>query len=352
MKKKFIKTRENFRQEKKMSKRIVSGVRPTGRLHLGNYVGTLKNWVKLQNLNEYDCFFFVADWHSLTTGFEHADQVGCNLLNVFYDLMAIGLDPEKSVLFLQSAISGHSELFLIYSMITPMGWLERNPTVKEMVRDYDIKEHINYGLIGYPVLQAADITLYKGEYVPIGKDQLPHLELTREIVRRFNHLYGCIFPEPQELLTDFPVLKALDGRRMSKTLGNAIPVVASEEEIWSAVKNAVTDPARVYRNDPGHPDICNVFHYFQVFFKNEAEEMELQTACSKGAIGCMDCKKKLSALLSSMLLPFYEKKQSLIQESGKVKEMINAGSSKANVVAKETIQEIKNLFGFKVDCHE
>ncbi len=335
-----------------MSKRIVSGVRPTGRLHLGNYVGTLKNWVKLQNEEEYECFFFVADWHSLTTGFEHAEQVGCNLFNVFYDLMAIGLDPERSALFLQSAISGHSELFLIYSMITPMGWLERNPTVKEMVRDYDIKEHINYGLIGYPVLQAADITLYKGEYVPIGKDQLPHLELTREIVRRFNHLYGSIFPEPKELLTDFPVLKALDGRRMSKTLGNAIPVVASEQEIWSAVKSAVTDPSRVYRNDPGHPDICNVYHYFEVFFKNEARSMDLQESCIKGAIGCMDCKKKLSALLNGMLLPFYERKQLLMQEPEKVKEMIETCNTKADRIARKTIQEIKEKFGFKVECHE
>lgn len=331
-----------------MAKRVVSGVRPTGRLHLGNYVGTLQNWVKLQNSPEYDCYFFVADWHSLTTGYERANEIGSNLMNVFMDLLAIGIDPDKAVLFLQSSVPGHSELFLIYSMITPMGWLERNPTVKEMVRDYDLKEQVNFGLLGYPVLQAADITLYKGEYVPIGKDQLPHLELTREIVRRFQNLYGNVFPEPQELLTEHPVLKGLDGRRMSKTLGNTIPVISSKEEVWEAVKNAVTDPARVYKNDPGHPEICNVYHYFQSFFQKEAKEFCISEACSKGAIGCMDCKRKLSELLSTMLDPFYQKKQTLLSDVSKVREVILEGNKKANGVAQQTIDEIKTMFQFTV----
>ena len=335
-----------------MGNRVVSGVRPTGRLHLGNYVGTLQNWVKLQNSEKYECYFFVADWHSLTTGYENPTQVGCNLLNVFMDLMAIGLDPEKVVLFLQSSIPGHSELFLIYSMITPMGWLERNPTVKDMIRDYDMKEHVNYGLIGYPVLQAADITLYKGNYVPIGKDQLPHLELTREIVRRFNAFYGEVFPEPQELLTEFPVLKGLDGRRMSKTLGNTIPIICDKEELWQTVKNAVTDPARVYRSDPGHPEICNVFHYYSVFFQNEIRDTDLENNCRKGTIGCMDCKKQLCNSLFSMLQPFYEKKQDLMQKPVWVKELIMHSSLTAEKISSQTIQEVKNLFGFKAVCYE
>jgi tryptophanyl-tRNA synthetase len=335
-----------------MSNRVVSGVRPTGRLHLGNYVGTLQNWVNLQNNSDYDCYFFVADWHSLTTGFEHAGQVGCNLMNVFMDLLSIGIQPEKAVLFLQSSVAGHSELFLIYSMITPMGWLERNPTVKEMVRDYELKEHINYGLIGYPVLQAADIALYKGNYVPIGKDQLPHLEMTREIVRKFNHLYGEVFPEPKELLTSNPVLRGLDGRRMSKTLGNTIPIIASKEELWDIVKNAVTDPARVYKTDPGHPDICNVCHYYSVFFQQQACDLELISSCEKGAIGCMDCKKKLAALLTEMLAPFYEKKQELMLRLNDVKSMIYEGNKKAARVAEKTMDEVKSLFGFKVDCND
>jgi tryptophanyl-tRNA synthetase len=332
-----------------MAKRVVSGVRPTGRLHLGNYVGTLQNWVKLQNTPEYDCFFFVADWHSLTTGYEHANEIGSKIMNVFMDLLAIGLDPEKATLFLQSSVPGHSELFLIFSMITPMGWLERNPTVKEMVRDYDLKEQVNLGLLGYPVLQAADITLYKGEYVPIGKDQLPHLELSREIVRKFQYLYGNIFPEPKELLTDHPVLKGLDGKRMSKTLGNTIPVISSKDEIWEAVKNAITDPARVYKTDPGHPEICNVYHYYTTFFQKEANEAMLSEECSKGAIGCMDCKRKLTDLLSKMLDPFYQKKQCLLNEPARVRDLIREGNEKANLISQQTIDEVKTLFQFTVN---
>lgn len=328
---------------------MVSGARPTGRLHIGNYFGSLKNWVRIQEENQFDCYFFIADLHSLTTAYQDPVSVGNNLLPVFVDLLSIGLDPEKSILFLQSAIPQHSELYLLYSMITPVSWLERNPTVKDMVRDLEISENVNLGLLGYPVLQASDITLYKGDFVPIGKDQLPHLEITREIVRRFNSLYGPVFPEPQELLTDNPYLIGLDGRKMSKSLGNTIHLTASAEEVWESVKNAVTDPGRVYRKDPGHPEICNVYKYYQVF----SPEMlpSLKEDCEKATIGCMDCKKKLSALIANYLKPFYEKKISLTSSESSmdlVHDYLREGCKKASTKAIATMQEIKNIFHFEV----
>jgi tryptophanyl-tRNA synthetase len=329
--------------------RVVSGARPTGRLHIGNYFGSLKNWVRIQNENQYDCYFFIADWHSLTTAYENPSLVGDNLFSVFVDMLSVGLDPEKSTLFLQSLIPQHSELFLIYSMITPVSWLERNPTVKEMIRDLDIHENVNLGLLAYPVLQASDITLYKGNFVPIGKDQLPHLEITREIVRRFNTFYGNVFPEPMELLTDNPYLIGLDGRKMSKSLGNTIPITSNTEEIWEIVKNAVTDPGRVYRKDPGHPEICNVYKYYQVFAPESLGD--LKTNCENASIGCMDCKKKLSSTISSYLLPFYEKKMQLTsseQSKKQVREYLIEGSEKAKKIAISTIQEIKDIFHFEV----
>jgi tryptophanyl-tRNA synthetase len=234
-------------------------------------------------------------------------------------------------------------------MITPVSWLERNPTVKDMIRDLGIHENVNLGLLAYPVLQASDITLYKGNFVPIGKDQLPHLEITREIVRRFNSFYGNVFPEPQELLTDNPYLIGLDGRKMSKSLGNTIPITASSTEIWEIVKNAVTDPGRVYRKDPGHPEICNVFKYYQVFAPNDLAE--LKTDCENAMIGCMDCKKKLSSTISDYLAPFYEKKMQLTstEESKKqVRDCLISGSEKAKKIAFSTIQEIKDIFHFEV----
>lgn len=332
-----------------MKLRVVSGARPTGRLHIGNYFGSLKNWVRIQNENNFDCYFFIADWHSLTTAYENPSTVGDNLFSVFVDMLSVGLDPEKSTLFLQSYIPQHSELFLVYSMITPVSWLERNPTVKEMIRDLDIHENVNLGLLAYPVLQASDITLYKGNFVPIGKDQLPHLEITREIVRRFNTFYGNVFPEPMELLTDNPYLIGLDGRKMSKSLGNTIPLTASPEEIWDIVKNAITDPGRVYRKDPGHPEICNVYKYFQVFAPDTLSELKNDCECAR--IGCMDCKKKLSSTISSYLAPFYEKKMQLTdseENKKQVREYLINGSEKAKKIAISTIREIKDIFHFEV----
>ena len=330
-------------------KRVVSGVRPTGRLHLGNYLGTLKNWVDIQNKAQYDCFYFVADFHSLTTSYNDPETIGDNLLDVFIELLSIGIEPEKSTLFLQSAIKEHCELFLLFSMITPLSWLERNPTVKEMIRDYDIKENVNFGLLGYPVLQAADITLYKGNYVPIGKDQLPHLELTREIVRRFNHIYGYFFPEPEALLTDVPYLPGLDGRKMSKTLGNIISITATDSEIWDSVKNAITDPGRVYRTDKGHPDICNIFKYYEVFSREKVPE--IRKNCEEASIGCTDCKKLLAEELSSLIKPIREKRVEIIEKNKKegfLKDVIFDGIKKAEAVAKETILEIMERFHMRL----
>jgi len=335
-----------FVDEKKI---VVSGVRPTGRLHLGNYIGTLKNWVNLQNTSKYKCYYFVADLHSLTTSYRDPKVVGDSLLDIFMELMAIGIDPSKSTLFLQSAIKEHCELFVLFSMVTPVSWLERNPTVKEMIRDYDIKENVNFGLLGYPVLQAADITLYKGNYVPIGKDQLPHLELTREIVRRFNSIYGYFFPEPEALLTDIPYLPGLDGRKMSKSIGNTISITASENEIWNAVKNAVTDPARVYKTDKGHPEICNVFKYYEVFDKDRVSEIKKN--CEEANIGCTDCKKMLTQVLSDIIKPIRERKLEIIEKERKegfVKNIIISGTKEAELAAKETINEIMDRFHMRL----
>jgi len=333
----------------KKKERVVSGIRPTGKIHLGNYIGTLRNWVEIQNNNVYDCFYFIADLHSLTTSYNNPISIGDNLIDMYIDLLSVGLNPEKSTIFLQSAISGHYKLFLIYSMITPIGWLERNPTVKDMIRDYDIKDNVNYGLLGYPVLQASDITLYKGNYVPIGKDQLPHLELTREIVRRFNNIYGDFFPEPKEILSNTPYLLGLDGKKMSKSLGNTINISANNNEIWNVVKNAVTDPERVYKTDPGHPEICNIFQYNKIFNFEKTET--LKSDCINAKIGCMDCKKELSKVLTDTFKPIREKRIEIendINHLENIKSLIFDGTEKAKKVAEETINEIFDIFHMRL----
>lgn len=330
-------------------KRVVSGARPTGRLHIGNYFGALKNWVQIQNAHQYDCYFFIADLHSLTTAYENPQEVGDRLWNIYTEMLSIGLDPNQSVIFFQSQIPQHAELFLFFSMITPISWLERNPTVKDMIRDYDLKDNVNFGLIGYPVLQASDIALYKGDFVPIGKDQLPHLEITREIVRRFNYLYGETFPEPKELLADIPCLSGLDGKKMSKSLGNTIYLTATEEEIENCVKQAVTDPGRVYRQDKGNPEICNVYKYHFLFEPQKQEE--LSQACKEATIGCAECKKNLKQVLNQFIAPFREKKSSFNASSGIKKQMLDQlrlNQEKAQKIALTVIQEVKSKFHFEV----
>jgi len=269
--------------------RVVSGMRPTGRLHIGHYHGVLENWVKLQE--QFDCYFFVADWHSLTT--EYADTSGIKdaTREMVLDWVAFGLDPEKCLIFEQSQVAQHAELNLILGMITPVSWLERNPTYKEMLENIEQRDLTTFGFLGYPVLMAADIIVYKAARVPVGHDQLPHLEITREIARRFNHLYNCqVFPEPEALLTETPKLPGLDGRKMSKSYGNSIYLSETAEETAAKIKGMVTDTQRVRRADPGDPDRCVAFNLHRIYVPQEKLD-EIIPACRNAAIGCVDCKK-------------------------------------------------------------
>src|SRR3954468_10354482 len=274
-------------------KRILSGMRSTGKLHLGNYVGALANWVKLQDSGQYDCFFFIADWHALTTDYADTSQVKQNSIEVLIDLVAAGLHPDKSVLFLQSLIPQHAELHLLFSMLTPLGWLERVPTYKEQRENIKEKDLGTYGFLGYPVLQAADIMIYKGDFVPVGEDQVPHVELTREIARRFNMFYrlrgGEVFPEPQPLLTPAPKLPGTDGRKMSKSYGNTVLLTDPEPVVRQKLKTMVTDPARVRRSDPGNPDVCPVGDLHKIFSDRETNA-KVDVGCRSAGIGCIECK--------------------------------------------------------------
>ncbi len=270
-----------------IKKKVLSGIQPSGKLHLGNLVGAISNWVKLQD--KYDCHYFIADLHALTTGYADTDKLKANVMDVAIDMLSAGLDPEKSTLFIQSDIPEHSELHLMFSMITPLPWLERIPTYKSQIAELKEKDLGTYGFLGYPVLQAADILIYKADYVPVGQDQLPHLEFTREIARRFNHLYKEIFPIPEDLLTEAAVLPGLDGRKMSKSYGNIIAISDPPEVVARRVGEAVTDPARVKKGDKGHPDICVIYAYHKLFNKEEAKRIKVD--CSGAKIGCVECKK-------------------------------------------------------------
>ena len=267
---------------------IVSGMRPTGKLHLGHYHGALTNWLRLQE--RYQCYFFVADWHALTTDYATPQGIRQNTLEMVIDWLSVGLDPAKSVIFRQSSVVEHAELHLLYSMITPVSWLERNPTYKEQMREIVGKDLSNYGFLGYPVLQAADITIYKANKVPVGVDQAPHVELTREIVRRFNQLYRPIFPEPEVLLTEAQKVPGLDGRKMSKSYGNAVFLSDAPQEIDAKISRMMTDPARVKRTDPGEPEKCPAFQLHKIYCTSQEIEYVTQ-GCRTAGIGCLDCKK-------------------------------------------------------------
>jgi tryptophanyl-tRNA synthetase len=298
---------------------ILSGMRPTGNLHLGNYLGALENWVKLQD--EYECNFLVADWHALTTGYEDTSDYKENINNVLIDYLSAGLDPEKCTMFIQSAIAEHAELNLLFSMNTPLSWLYRCPTYKDQISQLKDKNILTHGFLGYPVLQAADILMYKANFVPIGEDQLPHLEVTREIGRRFNFLYQCeVFPEPQPLLTQMKKLPGLDGRKMSKSYNNAIALSDSPDEVQKKVMSMVTDPQRIRKDDLGHPEVCTVFTYHQYF--NTGEVAEIESCCRTGTIGCVSCKKKLAVKVLETTTPIYERRQKWMTKPGAVREMI------------------------------
>jgi tryptophanyl-tRNA synthetase len=320
-------------------KRVLSGMRPTGRLHLGHVVGALNNWVKLQN--EYECFHFIADWHALTSDYADTSRIKENRIEMMVDWLASGLDPQKSVMFVQSAVPQHAELHLLLSMITPLGWLERVPTYKEQRENVTDKDLGNYGFLGYPVLQSADILMYKGNYVPVGEDQVPHVELTREICRRFNSYYGNIFPEPEALLTPVPRLPGLDGRKMSKSYGNDISLSDTPEEISKKIKVMMTDPARKRRQDPGNPEVCPVFSYHKIYSPAETIEAADQ-GCRTAGIGCIDCKKWMTEWLLKDLSPLLQRRREYESRKAEIADIIEDGNRKARAVAEQTMTEVRH----------
>lgn len=317
---------------------ILSGMRPTGALHLGNYLGALENWIRLQD--DYNCFFFIADYHALTTGYEDTGELKNNITDLLAGWLAAGLDPNKSTFFIQSDIKEHAELHLLFSMIVPLSWLYRCPTYKDQLSQMKDKNITTYGFLGYPCLQAADILMYKADFVPVGEDQLPHVELTREIARRFNFLYGCeLFPEPQSLLTKAKVLPGTDGRKMSKSYNNTIVFSDNPETVNKKIMSMITDPARIHKTDPGHPEVCTVYAYHKIFSENEVPEIEHQ--CRNGEIGCVACKKKLAANVAKVMTPIYERRQEWVNRLDDIRDIINEGNKKARSVAQKTMAEVR-----------
>lgn len=319
--------------------RVLSGMRPTGRLHLGNYLGALDNWVRLQDTHE--CFFFVANWHALTTGAEQVREIPANTIEMVADWLGAGLDPERCTLFVQSLVPEHAELHLLLSMVTPLGWLERVPTYKEMVEQLGI-ESPSYGLLGYPLLQAADILMYKPRWVPVGLDQVPHIELTREVARRFNHTFGPVFPEPQAKLTEVPKVPGIDGRKMSKSYGNTIYLADSAETVRQKVRPMMTDPARKRRTDPGNPEVCPVFDLHRIF--TPAADREWAAAgCRTAAIGCLDCKEVLLRHMEPVLAPIRERRQAFAEKPDRIVEILRQGSARARAVAQATMEDVRRV---------
>jgi tryptophanyl-tRNA synthetase len=312
-------------------------MRPTGRLHLGNLLGALDNWVRLQD--EYECVFAVVDWHALTTGYEDTSEIKENIRNLVIDYLSAGIDPAKSLIIKQSDVKQHAELSLLLSMITPLSWLERCPTYKDQLRELEGREIMTHGFLGYPVLMAADILVYKAQIVPVGEDQLPHIELAREIARRFNFLYEQVFPEPQERLNEVVLLPGTDGRKMSKSYGNIIEMSASTEEVNSIVANMVTDPQRIRRKDPGDPDVCSVYAFHKVFSKLGVDD--IRQGCSSADIGCVDCKRKLASTLNEYLEPIRERREAIRRTPGVVDEVLDDGAKKAGIIAEATLEDVR-----------
>ncbi|MGI6546284.1 MAG: tryptophan--tRNA ligase [Fastidiosipilaceae bacterium] len=327
-------------------KKVVSGIRPTGDIHIGNYFGALANWVKLQE--EYDCNYFVADWHALTTGYADTADLNENIYHLMADLLAVGLDLEKCNVFLQSLVPAHSELHLILSMITPLSWLERCPTYKAQLEQLSDRDITTYGFLGYPCLMTSDIVLYKCDYVPVGEDQLPHLELAREIVRRFHHLYQTdIFVEPQALLTKAKVLPGTDGRKMSKSYGNTIAFADDPDVVKKKVMSMKTDPARIRKDDPGHPEICTVYAYHELF-NDKDRHAEIGRACRAGEIGCVACKKELQTKIEAFHTPIHEKRTKLLKDNRtQLKDYLIEGARKATLIADATMEEVRQAMRIK-----
>jgi tryptophanyl-tRNA synthetase len=312
-------------------------MRPTGRLHLGNYLGALQNWVRLQESCE--CFCMVADWHALTTDYVHTAEIAPNTEEMVIDWLAAGIDPERSPVFIQSRVKEHAELHLLLSMLITTARLERNPTVKEQIRDLELEGNVSYGHLGYPVLQAADILLYKANQVPVGEDQVPHVEVTRELARKFNSLYGDVFPVPEARLTHFPRVPGPDGRRMSKSLGNTILLTDAPEAIAAKIKTAYTDPKKIRVDDPGNPEGCVVFAYHRAFNADEAPSID--AACRAGKLGCVADKRHLAELLTKALEPIRERRRELTAHPERVREALHFGEERVRKVAQATMQEVR-----------
>jgi len=323
-------------------KRLVSGVRPTGYLHLGHLEGVLKNCVKLQE--EYECFPFIADWHSLT---DHLDTEMLReyTIQAAVDWLSAGIDPERSTLFVQSHVKEHAELMLLLAMVTPVPWTERTPSYRDMLQKLEgTRQSPSLGFLAYPVLMTADIIIYKAEVVPVGEDQLPHLELSREIVRRFNHLFGRkVFPEPEALLTEVPNLPGTDGRKMSKSYGNCIYLNDPPETIRKKVMQMVTDPQKIRRNDPGHPEVCTVFAYHRIY--NSAEIDQVERDCRSGALGCVQCKRNMADALCTYLQPFHERRSYWSENLDEVRDILTECARRARTIASQTMEEVREAIG-------
>lgn len=329
-------------------KRVTSGMRPTGSLHLGNLLGALDNWVSLQD--EYDCYFFIVDWHSLTTpggggavGYENLDGLRDNINEIAIDWVSAGLDPEKCSIFVQSFVPEVAELNLIFSMVTPLGWLERNPTYKDMVKSYAI-ESPSYGLLGYPTLQSADILLYKGDFVPVGKDQEAHINMTKDLAARFNNLYGRdVFPLTKSLLTDVPKVPGIDSvdRKMSKSSGNHIALSLNEEETTKKIKSMFTDPVKIRKDDAGHPDGCVVFAFHKIY--NSKNLKGIRSECEAGERGCVDCKMQLASKMNEALRPIREKRRYFEEKPEIITDILESGASTARGIAKGTLEEVREV---------
>lgn len=322
--------------------RVLSGMRPTGKLHLGHLVGALDNWVRLQN--QYECFFFIADWHALTTDYADPSRVKQSVFELAFDWLAAGLDPDKSTLFIQSHVPQHAELHLLFSMITPLGWLERVPSYKEQRENLKEKDLGTYGFLGYPLLQSADILIYRADYVPVGEDQVPHVELTREVARRFNMFYSGrrsqVFPEPQPLLTPAPKLPGTDGRKMSKSYGNTLLLSDPEPLIRQKLKTMVTDPARVRRTDPGNPHVCPVFALHKIFSEQQTIK-NVEAGCTTAGIGCIECKNWVADALITTIRPMQDRRAIYEQNPRRVWDILEAGSARARRVSEGTMTDVR-----------
>ena len=313
-------------------------MRPTGLLHLGNLHGALANWVEMQD--QYDCFFFIADWHALTSDYEDTGHIAENKTDMILDWLSAGLSPDKCTLFVQTQIKEHAELFLLLSMITPVPWLERNPTYKDQIVQLESKDLSTFGFLGYPVLQAADIIMYKAHGVPVGIDQVPHVEITREIARRFNHLYGKVFPEPEAILTKTFKILGADRRKMSKSYGNAIFMADSPREVSKKVSQMITDPQRARRSDPGNPDVCNVYDFHKMYSVPDVVT-DIEEQCRSARIGCVDCKKIMAEHLIDYLEPLREKRDYYQTRPEIVDDIISSGNDKARKIAQQTMAEVR-----------